>query len=80
MPDQEQFPRPLRKREQDWLRFLLPESSKGFDRFYKEITELGVLGEGRWGRYDYVLGKPGQEIDRTEGMQPVKAYGELQGK
>lgn len=43
----------------------------------EHLRELVVIGEGRWGTGDMVFGRPGQEIDLTEGMQPVASYGEV---
>ncbi len=71
------FPRPLSPREIEWLRFLLPADRPGYAPLLERALGLTVLGEGRWGSGDLVLGTPGQEIDPTEGMTTVASYGEV---
>lgn len=71
--------RPLTAREREWLDFLLPEDRPGYAPVRQHVQGLVVLGEGRWGVGDLVLGRVGQEIDRTRGMEPVVAYGEIEG-
>jgi hypothetical protein len=77
MSDGGEFPRSLSARETAWLDVLLPSDRPGYARFRRSLDDLTVLGEGRWGSDDFILGRPGQEIDRTEGMLPVMAYGEI---
>jgi hypothetical protein len=77
MSEAEAFPRGLSDRERAWLDYILPAASPGCASFRSMLEPLVVLGEGRWGRDDFILGRIGQEIDRTEGMLPVMAYGEI---
>jgi hypothetical protein len=72
------FPRSLTGRESEWLDFILPADRPGYNAFRRSLDDLLVLGEGRWGNDDFILGRPSQEIDRTEGMLPVMAYGEIE--
>lgn len=73
------FPRELSSREFAWITWLLPEDRPGYHRFRKLIQPLFVIGEGRWGAQDFVLGPIGGMIDHTEGMRPVVAFGTIHG-
>jgi hypothetical protein len=73
------MPRPVTDVEADWLRFLLPEDRPGYRDLRSRLEGLVVLGEGRWGEGDLVLGRPGQEIDLEAGMEPVAAFGQILG-
>lgn len=77
--EDEMFPRELSAREFALLEWLLPADRPGYARVLARLRSLFVIGEGRWGRNDLVLGAIGDVIDRTEGMQPVLAFGELRG-
>ncbi|MDB5034883.1 MAG: hypothetical protein JWQ98_2124 [Chlorobi bacterium] len=78
MADPSQFPRELSPVEWAWLAYLLPADRPGYARFLGSLDGYVLLGEGRWGTDDFVLGPVGgAEIDRTEGMQPIVAYGEI---
>ncbi len=79
MDDAHVFPRSLTGNEERWLDFLLPEDRPGYRSLRDRLRPLLVLGEGRWGNGDLVLGAAGTAIDITEGMQPVVAYGEIGG-
>ena len=71
--------RELSMRESTWLDWLLPVDRPGYREFSDQVKKLIVLGEGRWGTSDHILGRIGQEIDLTEGMQPTFAYGFISG-
>lgn len=69
------MPRPVTSVEADWLGFLLPDDRPGYSRLRAVVAPLVVLGEGRWGEGDLVLGRDGQSIDLDAGMEPVAAFG-----
>lgn len=71
------YPRPASGREAAWLDLLLPAGRPGYALLREQLRGLEIIGEGRWGTGDMVFGRRGQEIDRTEGMQPVASYGEV---
>src|SRR5512141_2285059 len=73
------FPRELSAREHAWIQWLLPSERPGYRRLAERIRPLFVIGEGRWGKNDFVLGEIGGAIDLTEGMQPVAAFGVVSG-
>lgn len=72
-------PRSVTPVESEWLRFLLPEDRPGYRDLRARLEPLVVLGEGRWGEGDLVLGVAGQEIDLEAGMEPVAAFGQIVG-
>ena len=71
------MPRPVTSIEADWLGFLLPDNRPGYGELRTIVAPLVVLGEGRWGQGDLVLGSDGQTIDLEAGMEPVAAFGEI---
>jgi hypothetical protein len=74
------FPRAISKRELRWIDYLLPQDRPGYAALRRAIEGYLVLGEGRWGEGDLMLGDPAGEIDPTEGVRPVVAYGEISGR
>jgi hypothetical protein len=73
------FPRELSTQEQAWIEWLLPTDKLGYKQFREQIEKLVILGEGRWGKNDFILGRIGQEIDLTEKMHPTFAFGFIHG-
>jgi hypothetical protein len=73
----ESYPRALDERERAWCAWLLPRERAAYAALASAIDELLVLGLGRWGAGDLVLGAEGQTIDLEAPMKPVAAYGEL---
>ncbi|MAT38588.1 MAG: hypothetical protein CL946_03170 [Ectothiorhodospiraceae bacterium] len=59
------------------LRWLLPEDRPGYDHYYSRISEFSILGHGRWGDNDFILGNPGDQIDVSGPMERVIASGEV---
>lgn len=76
--DAEKFPRTLSERERAWCAYILPRDRPAYAVVADAIAPLMVLGYGRWGDGDLVLGREDQTIDLTAPMEPVAAYGELQ--
>ncbi len=71
------YPRPLADRELGWLRLLLPGDRPGYRALWEHASGLLVLGIGRWGEGDMLLGSAGQEVDPDAGMMPILSYGEI---
>lgn len=69
------FPRPLRAKEQDLILFVLPHESPGYNAYRKLIATMVVLGNGRRGTGNIVLGKSGETPDTSSPLAPVIAYG-----
>ena len=50
------FPRKLTERERDFLFSILPENKKGYKLYRDKIDSLFVIGFGRFGDTNLVLG------------------------
>jgi hypothetical protein len=69
------YPRKLRQKELDLLASVLPEDRPGY-RVYRELlSKLDVIGDGRRGAGDLVLGVKGDRPDLTSPLPPVVAHG-----
>lgn len=71
-----EFPRELSEFEREFLYWLLPFDSDGYRAFNEFVQNAIVVGEGRWGEGDLMLGAFPASIDMSLGMEPVIAYGE----
>lgn len=69
------FPRTLRPKELDLLEFVLPPDRTGYKEYREHIAGMVVLGEGRRGPGNLVLGYEGDRPDVTSPLAPVIAYG-----
>lgn len=58
-----EFPQKLSQVEQNLLLLLLPEDKPGYARYRKFINDYFIIGEGRFGEGNYILGKVDDEID-----------------
>jgi hypothetical protein len=70
------FPRSLNHEELEFIRWLLPETSSVYGSLLWNIQARIILGEGRWGSGDLIMGESGMRIDMMMPMSPVVAYGE----
>jgi hypothetical protein len=70
-----QYPRALTHRERTWLEWVLPADRIGYQEYRKYLDTMVVLGEGRRGKGDIVLGYAGDTPDTTITLPPVFAYG-----
>lgn len=69
------YPRRLSVEELSLLDWLLPSDRAGY-RYYRERIESSVvLGNGRWGEGDYILGRDGDIVDLSGPMERVFAFG-----
>ncbi len=71
------FPRQLTEQEIDWLNTALPLDKIGYKIYRDKIEKLFVIGYGRWGYGNYILGKPGSLIDLNDSSAPVFAVAEI---
>ncbi len=69
------FPRPLRPKERDLLEYVLPVDRPGYRAVRGELSRLLVIGEGRRGQGNFVLGEAGREPDFSFPLRPVIAHG-----
>jgi hypothetical protein len=70
-----EYPRPLRPKERDLLESVLPDDRPGYRRYRERIHSLLVIGDGRRGSGDLILGRPDDVPDRSSPLSPVVAYG-----
>ena len=69
------YPRSLRPKELDLLMSVLPAESPGYREYRDLLLKMVVLGEGRRGAGNIVLGFQGDTPDTTSPLSPVVAYG-----
>lgn len=69
------YPRKLRAKERDLLEAVLPESRPGYKAYRDLLPEMDVIGEGRRGTGNLVLGRPGDRPDLSLPLGPVIAFG-----
>lgn len=72
------YPRPLRPEERELLESVLPEGRPGYSAYREFLKAAVVLGEGRRGKGNLVLGPEGQEPDVASPLGQVVAYGMLE--
>jgi hypothetical protein len=70
-----EYPRPLRSKELDLLETVLPVERPGYRALRVRLESMTVLGEGRRGEGDLILGIPGDLPDLDSPLAPVIAYG-----
>lgn len=70
---EEKFPRELTSREKSWLFAALPESKLGYKQYRDIIENLFVLGCGRFGEGNLILGENGDTIDLDVSSAPILA-------
>ncbi len=69
------YPRPLTSRERAWLRWILPAERSGYGRYREFVDSAVVIGEGRRGIGEIILGVQGDVPDLSAPLPPVIAYG-----
>lgn len=73
--NERQFPPQLGDTELRLLRWLLPKAGPGYDACFKSISGLVVIGMGRWGDGNFILGQEGATVDLSLPVERVFAYG-----
>jgi hypothetical protein len=78
MPSSEtEYPRSLTERELSWLFYLLPEHIPVYAEYRNKISSMLVIGEGRFGGGNFVLGYAGDKPDLSYSSLPVFACGQI---
>jgi hypothetical protein len=72
------YPRPLSKREREWLEWILPDNRPGYRLYRQQLAGLVVIGEGRRGAGEIILGSPDDRPDFSAPLAPVFAYGMIE--
>ncbi len=74
---EKKYPRKLNERETEWLFYLLPEERPSYAGYRTKINSMLVIGEGRFGEGNLVLGYEGDEPDLSYSSLPVFACGQI---
>lgn len=74
------YPRKLTQRETDWLFYLLPVDRSAYAEYRTKIESMLVIGEGRFGESNMILGYEGDEPDLSYSSLPVFACGQIEYK
>jgi hypothetical protein len=74
---QRKYPRKLTELELQWLLYLLPEDRALYSDYRKKISSMLVIGEGRFGEGNLVLGYESDEPDLSYSSLPVFAAGQI---
>jgi hypothetical protein len=75
MSDELEYPRQLTGTERSMIEPLLPEDRPGYRRYLQYLDELFVIGEGRWGSGDLILGESNDTPEIAGPMEKVFASG-----
>lgn len=75
--NQNKFPRSLTEKEKEWLNFILPAERKGYAEYRNKIEQLCVIGYGRFGGTNLILGKENDKPDLNAPSAPVFASGNI---
>ncbi len=76
----EGYPRKLTQQERDFLYWLLPQDRPGYSRYRDLLDTLFVLGEGRRGKGNLVLGHLDDKPEGDAPLAPVFAFGVIEGE
>ena len=71
------FPRKLKLREREWLFTALPEKKLGYMQYREIIDGLTVIGFGRFGGGNLILGTEGDIIDLEVSSSPIFAVSNI---
>ncbi len=72
------YPRQLLPRERELIEWILPEGAPGYRAYRELIAGMVVLGEGRRGEGEIILGPRGMEPDFSSPLAPLLAYGSIE--
>lgn len=71
------FPRKLSVEEKEYLNFVLPENKPGYKLYRDKLNHLFVIGYGRFGGTNLILGKENDKPDLSIPSSPVLAAGSV---
>lgn len=72
------FPRPLNRKEWLLIEWLLPGDRAGYKKYRSLLQSLQIIGYGRWGEGNYILGQPDDVPDTTSPMERIFANGMIE--
>ncbi len=73
----EHFPRDLSAEEKELLFSALPENKIGYKLYREKIEQMVVLGHGRFGRGNFILGKLDSDLDIESSSTPIFAISKI---
>ncbi len=73
-----EFPRPLNGREINFLSSILPNEREVYKKYRSRFDSLVVIGEGRRGNGEIILGEQSDTPNFDEPLAPVFAYGMIE--
>lgn len=68
----------LSPRDRSWIEWILPAEKSGYNVYRNLVGSMSVIGEGRRGKGELILGYEGAEADITTPLPPVFAYGAIE--
>jgi hypothetical protein len=72
------FPKQLSARDHEWIKWILPVDRPGYRQYHDMLQSMVVIGEGRRGNGEMILGHEGNEVDFSAPLAPVFAYGAIE--
>ena len=75
---EEHYPRSLSAREREWLEWILPLDRPGYKDFRDLLDHAVVLGQGRRGEGELILGPQGALADLEAPLGSVFSYGAIE--
>lgn len=78
MKNYSEFPRPIAVKEIEYLFSILPEIKPGYKSYREKINSYSVIGEGRFGGSNLVLGSNQDTTDLSIPSSPVFASGRIE--
>ncbi|HUL42929.1 MAG TPA: hypothetical protein VLY03_01090 [Bacteroidota bacterium] len=65
-------------REREWIQWILPAERTGYSAYRHSIERMVILGEGRRGKGEMILGYEDETVDLSAPLAPVFAYGVIE--
>ena len=78
--DARDYPRPISPREREWMDWILPPDRPGYRHYHDLVSGMVVIGKGRRGEGEIILGAEGSTPDVSSPLAPVFAYGAIETK
>ena len=72
------YPRPLSLRECEWIEWVLPAERPGYERYRDAVRSMVVIGDGRRGEGEIILGDSHAQPDFSAPLPSVFAYGVIE--
>jgi hypothetical protein len=68
----------LSARERGWTDWVLPADRIGYKKYREMLGSMKVIGVGRRGQGEMIMGREGSEADISAPLPPVLAYGAIE--